>query len=340
MDGHIVAFWEKGNLNIMDNIRNIKISIIIPCYNEEKFLPLLFSEINKLSVDKNDFEIILVDNGSTDRSIEIAKNNNAKVYIDAKANISKLRNIGAQNAEGKIFAFLDADCLPFSNWLEEALKYIDQTKIGLFGSIPICPHNGTWVEKVWIGGISPIGVNEVDFLCTANMFILKSAFIKVNGFNEDLLTGEDYDICQRIIKAGYKIIKDSNISVVHLRYPKTILDRFRKEIWYGEEMFNILKVNPFYKPFWASLIFGLSFFLIIICICFRLSDLILFLSLSIFLILPVISASFKIHQSKKVEFYFQLIILYFVYLAGRFFSIIKIIKNKVVPKKLKDMKNK
>ncbi|MDY6896011.1 MAG: glycosyltransferase [Thermotogota bacterium] len=306
----------------MPNSEKIKISVIIPCFNEEKFLPSLFDALTKLSTAKNSYEVIIVDNGSSDRSVEIARENNAVVLIEPKGNISKLRNIGAQHASGEIFAFLDADCLPQSEWLVEASKYKQFSDVGLFGNIPLCTSDGTWVEKAWLG-VSPKGVNDVDFICTANMFIKKSVFEQVRGFNENLTTGEDYDICQRILQAGYRIVHDDKVAVIHLRYPKTLFARYKKEIWYGKEMFNILKIKPLYKPFWTSLIFGCSLFVVIFSFFSGSFGAIFKFSLFLFLFLPILSAAFKVMQSKRYKYFFQLVILYFVYLAGRSTSILR-----------------
>ncbi len=307
---------------------NTKISIIIPCYNEASHLPELFKAINNLKTDKTLYEVIIVDNGSSDRSVEIAKEHKIKVLIEPNANISTLRNIGANDAKGNVFAFLDADCLPLANWLNEVLKYDDQEDVGMFGSIPLCPEDGTWVEKAWFS-LSPKGATEVGFLCTANMIIPKKVFNQVNGFDDSLTTGEDYDICQRIIRAGYKLIHDEGIAITHLRYPKTLIQRFKKELWYGKEMFSILKVNPLYKPFWISLIFGFSFIICIICTIMVNFGFLFYTSLLIFLVLPVLSAIFKVIQSKRYERYFSLCILYFIYLAGRFCAILISFKSSI-----------
>ena len=306
----------------MPNAEKVKISIIIPCYNEERFLPALFDAIGKVTTHYNTYDVIVVDNGSSDRSVEIAQKQNAVVLIEPEGNISKLRNVGAQHARGEIFAFLDADCLPLADWLDEASKYKQFSDVGLFGSIPLCPIDGTWVEKAWLGSM-PKGVNDIGFICTANMFIKKNVFEQVRGFNENLTTGEDYDICQRILQAGYRVVHDDKVAVIHLRYPKTLLARYKKEIWYGKEMFNILKIKPLYKPFWTSLIFGCSLFLVVFCFFIVSFGLIFKFSLFLFIFLPILSAAFKIVQSKRYKCFFPLVLLYFVYLGGRFSSILK-----------------
>ena len=85
-------------------------------------------------------------------------------------------------------AFLDADSLPMAEWLNGASKYMEEPRVGLFGSTPLCPDDGTWVEKAWFS-TSPKGAYDGGFICSANMLIKKDVFIQVNGLkkNQDML---------------------------------------------------------------------------------------------------------------------------------------------------------
>ena len=92
--------------NIKDN--HPYFSLIIPCLNEQKVLPLLLSDINKQIF--SDFEIIVVDGKSEDKTKEIAlKNPKTTLIISDKRNVSHQRNLGAKNANGKYLVFFDAD---------------------------------------------------------------------------------------------------------------------------------------------------------------------------------------------------------------------------------------
>jgi glycosyltransferase involved in cell wall biosynthesis len=297
------------------------ISIIVPCYNESQFLPKLLDSFEKLDVDKNFFELIIVDNGSDDNSVEIASNKGVKVLLKPNANISAVRNFGVQHAKGKLIAFLDADCLPTNEWLHNSLQYIDTSEIGLFGSIPQSPADSTWVERAW-HEINIEGTRDVGFICTANMFIKRTVFDEVKGFNENLVTGEDYDLCQRVLSAGYRVVYNSTLSVIHLRYPKTLVQRFLKEVWYGKEMFKILKINPLYRPFWASLIYGISAITIFSTILFDFHALVFYPSVILFFSISILSTLGKVNSTKKYHKVMQLFLIFQFYLAGRFVSIL------------------
>lgn len=297
-------------------------SIVIPCLNEAAYLPDLFRALRGMDSDGMPYEVILVDNGSSDGSIEIARSHGARVFADPRANISGLRNIGAAGAGGRVFAFLDADCIPSRNWLKNAAPYLDDDRVGMFGSIPACPPDATWMQRAWCG-TSPDRPVAVKFLCTANMMVKRDVFSRVQGFDETLKTGEDYDLCQRVLRCGYGIMHDGRISVTHLRYPKTLIGRFLKEIWYGKETFAILGAKPWYKPFWASLAMGLSELGLLASFMrrgFRLS-----MPVGIFLaLLPalsVMSAWYKAPPSRRAAHLAPLSAIFFFYLNGRFVSL-------------------
>ena len=75
----------------------INFSIIIPAYNEEKFLPACLKSLNEQNYPNDDYEIIVIDNGSTDKTQDIVLQYGAKLIINEEKNISGLRNLGAIN---------------------------------------------------------------------------------------------------------------------------------------------------------------------------------------------------------------------------------------------------
>ena len=87
----------------------MKFSVIIPMKNEEKFIGPCLSSICNNNFPVGEYEIICIDNGSTDNTVEIAKSHTDKVYLLPGVSISALRNFGANKASGKFLAFVDAD---------------------------------------------------------------------------------------------------------------------------------------------------------------------------------------------------------------------------------------
>src|ERR1700704_3926569 len=97
----------------------VSITIIIPAFNEEKMIGFCLDSLTRLNFARERFEVVVVDNGSRDKTLAIAKSFqdrlNLKVLQQAGVRISALRNLGAHAALGDIVAFLDADCLPASD---------------------------------------------------------------------------------------------------------------------------------------------------------------------------------------------------------------------------------
>ena len=96
------------------------LSIIIPALNEEKYLPILLSQIKKQNFSGGKYEIIVADAGSKDKTVEIAKSYGCKVVPGGLP--PKARNEGAKKARGELFLFLDADVVLPENSLEKFLK--------------------------------------------------------------------------------------------------------------------------------------------------------------------------------------------------------------------------
>lgn len=210
-----------------------KVSIVIPAYNEEACLPGCLQSIQMLVFPKDDLEVILVDNGSTDRTREIASEYGAKVLRDDDKHVSGLRNLGVQKAAGDIIAFVDADCLVSKTWLQKAAIYFDDGDVSAWGSPPTLPDEATWVQKTWyLVRQKKAQVQEADWLETMNLFVRKDQFMSVSGFNEALVTCEDVDFSYRIRKYG-KIVSDARIEVIHLGEAATVKEFMSKEIWRG-----------------------------------------------------------------------------------------------------------
>jgi glycosyltransferase involved in cell wall biosynthesis len=105
----------------------MKVSIVIPAYNEEKYIAETLRAVTAL--DYPDFEVIVVDNASTDKTAEIAKRFPVKVVREEKKGILHARERGRREATGEIIANIDADCLPTKDWLKNAVKHFQNKKI-------------------------------------------------------------------------------------------------------------------------------------------------------------------------------------------------------------------
>jgi len=211
----------------------IDFSIIIPAKNEAHNIGPCLASILEAVTEGVSYEILLMDNGSQDRTVEIAKGYGAKVEVLPDATISGLRNRGAVIAQGRILAFLDADCTVLADWFSQAQRYLERDDVPAFGSPPVIPEQATWVQRSWfvVRQKSP-GIEIVEWLESMNLFIRCEAFKQVGGFDESLATCEDYDLSLRLRKLG-DIVSDGRIRAIHHGEAENLAHFYRKERWRG-----------------------------------------------------------------------------------------------------------
>lgn len=212
------------------------VSIIIPAKNEAQNLPKVLSALHQaINGYSGPCEIILVDNGSSDATQEIASSFGCTVHEDKSASIARLRNIGVEKSSGNIIAFLDADCLVDHRWISSCVTKLADEKIGLVGTRAIPDFDAaTWVENGWYRLIS--GVERSDYpnwIGSSNMFIRRDVLIAAGGFDEHLTTAEDVNLCHKI-RQNHRICLNKAVDTIHLRESKTLADLMKRELWRGK----------------------------------------------------------------------------------------------------------
>jgi glycosyltransferase involved in cell wall biosynthesis len=206
------------------------VSVIVPAFNEEKFLGNCLLSLKEQ--DFKDFEIIVVDNNSTDKTREIAKKFGAILVSEKNQGVAFARNKGVKIAKGEILVFTDADTILPKNWLSRIKEEFEEDKelIAFGGSCefysgPISARLASKfllkpfliLDKFFSGGFNLMG---------CNMAIKREAFFKIGGFNEKLKLNEDVEISYRLREIG-KVKFDPNFKV------KTSGRRFRYGLIFG-----------------------------------------------------------------------------------------------------------
>ncbi len=248
---------------------HLNISVVIPAKNEEQFLMLCLDSIKKAFSCNDNYEIIVVDNNSKDKTCEIAKNYDCKVIQNQKSGAGATRNAGASLAKGEFIAFVDADCVINKKWFQFTKEHFQDVRVVAVGT-KISPNfdNATWVENAVFSLNNRRGVVvsekaiKVRWLGTSNMLVRKTAFDKVKGFKEYLITCEDYDFCERLSEIG-DILLDKRINTVHLREETTLKELFCRELWRGQDSLRHW-MNSEHKLHEAPSIFIPGFFLFFI----------------------------------------------------------------------------
>lgn len=191
----------------------IKVSVIVPIYNGEADLPDLIACLKAQTYRRDRVEYLLVDNNSSDRTIEILQNaaivsatENMNLSALTEANIQSsyaARNHAIRLAKGEFLAFTDADCRPQPEWLEKLLVPFSKTEVGIVvGELAALPGNSIleqYAERCELMAQKWL-VNHAfcPYGQTANIAIRKEIFARVGLFRPYLTTGGDADICWRI----------------------------------------------------------------------------------------------------------------------------------------------
>lgn len=176
------------------------LSIIIPTLNEEKYLPLLLKSIQ--AQEFGDYEIIVADAASKDKTVEIARNFGCKVIAGGLP--AKGRNEGAKVAKGELLLFLDADVVLPKGFLKEFLEKFKNKKLDIASCGLQATERGIIYrlgEKLWNLYFK---LNQYFFPCAGSFCILvkKKLHQKLRGFDETIRVGEDFDYVRRVKKMG------------------------------------------------------------------------------------------------------------------------------------------
>lgn len=222
------------NLEKSKDISQPAISFILPTLNEERNIGRALLSVARRLQDQYQFEMIVIDHGSKDRTREIAVESGALVFGQSGGTIGSLRNLGVRHARGDILIFLDADVELTAEWAQRfpiTLSLLHENTMLITGSHCNAPPNGTWIERYWFRNFA--NERNVSHIGTGHLIVSRSTFLAVGGFSESLQTGEDYEFCRRVIQAGGKIINDPALEVIHHEYPKNLADFMRREAWHG-----------------------------------------------------------------------------------------------------------
>jgi len=197
------------------------ISVVIPALNEEKYLPRCLRSLVCQST-REPAEIIVVDGGSTDRTMQVAKEYAHKVLVGPARPVGAARNIGAKEAEGEVLAFIDADTIASEGWLEEIARTFDSKPEAVGVTGPTLPYEGTHLDKIayhmatgWVQRFSlRLGRPHVaGFNCAYG----RKAFWDAGGFDEDRVLLEDVMLSLRMRHQGQILFNPEMIAYTSLR---------------------------------------------------------------------------------------------------------------------------
>lgn len=243
----------------------MNLSIIIPVKNDAQGLDACLSSIKLAATDNIDYEVLVADNGSTDNTVKVATEHGAFVIMAPDVTVSTLRNLAAKQAKGEVLAFIDADCSVCPNWFESIQRHLDNSAVVCFGSPPTIPDNATWIQSCWYQVRRKLSPShqafDIEWLESMNLFVRRDAFQAVEGFDESMITCEDYDLCTRLKEQG-TILCDNRIVAIHHGEADTVQRFYKKERWRGSSNLQSLRKHGFALSELPSVLFPLTHLII------------------------------------------------------------------------------
>jgi glycosyltransferase involved in cell wall biosynthesis len=212
------------------------ISVIVPAYNAEAILGHCLRALQAQTMPPA--EIIVVDDGSSDATAEIASGLGVRVIRQANAGPAAARNAGARAARGDVLLFTDADCAPAPDWVQRmAAPFADPTVAGAKGvyltaqSEPVA----RFVQLEYQDKYDRMrGQERIDFIDTYSAAYRRDVFLESGGFDAAFPTAsvEDQEFSFRLARAGHRLVFAPDACVAHL-HDRTLGEYARRKFWIG-----------------------------------------------------------------------------------------------------------
>lgn len=211
-----------------------QVSVIVPTYNSSKFLEVCLESIKQQTY--TNIELIVVDNNSIDDTKEIAKKYTDKVFNKGPER-SAQRNYGVEQSQGEYIAIIDSDMQLSEKVIEKAVAKIQaDNAIGI-----IIPEEsfgvGFWAQCKKLERSFYVGISWME----AARFFRKDAYIQTGGYDENMVSGEDWDLSQRVKRLGY--ISRINEFIFHNEGHISLLRTIRKKFYYAQKFSKYVEKN-------------------------------------------------------------------------------------------------
>lgn len=216
------------------SVSSPRASVVIRCYNEAEHLPKLFSELKRQAF--RDFEVVVVDSGSDDGTLDIVENEDVILEHIKKEDFSFGRslNIGCRSASGEFLVFISAHCYPeHEDWLENLLSgFRDDRVAAVYGrqrGVPESHFSERQILRRWFPDVS-VDRQEDSFSNNANCAVRRSLWEEF-PYDESLTGLEDVAWAQQVMRHGWWVSYRADAGVIHVHNesPSQIRNRYMRE---------------------------------------------------------------------------------------------------------------
>jgi glycosyltransferase involved in cell wall biosynthesis len=242
---------------------NDSVSVVIPCYNEERFIQKALENL-KGQYEPGRYEILVVDGRSTDRTRSIIAafqrdhpDCAIRILDNPARNIPTALNLAVDAAHGNIIARMDAHAVPSKHYIRDCVRVLRETRAGVVGfPCRVQPGADSLVARAIAYAVShPFGIGDATYRLGGNGSLResvdtvafgcfdKTTWAELHGFNEALLTNEDYDFNYRVRQTGRLVILDRS---AHCDYfaRSTLAALMKQYFRYGAWKAQMIRLNP------------------------------------------------------------------------------------------------
>lgn len=250
---HLVrkAFCDRKGTKVLP--RYPYVSIIIPVRNRQEDLADCLASLTSLLYPAEKTEIIVVDDASSDDSLQVAARFPVKtISLKTHKQVSYCRNLAVQGAKGEILAFIDSDCVADPLWLQELIpvfgdpdvgavggmvdSYFEDKRLDRYEKVKSSLQVATWFKR-------SDETERFFYVPSCNLLIRRNLFLNLGGFREDLHVGEDVDLCWRLQNHG-EALEYRPVGMVYHKHRNSLWPFCRRRFQYGTSEPVLQQLHP------------------------------------------------------------------------------------------------
>ncbi len=212
------------------------ISVVVPAFNVDKTIGACLDALLAQTAPRDGYEVIVVDDGSTDQTRAVAETRGVKVLAQPNCGAAAARNLGAQNARGDILLFIDADSVPDARWIEAMVAPFADASIAGASGVKKTRQTNLWARYVQLeydfkyDRMDAHGTT--DFIDSSTAGYRREVFNSNGGFDTTLMEAEDTDLSFRLAERGCAMVLVRDAIVYHT-HPESLFEYLRRKYRYA-----------------------------------------------------------------------------------------------------------
>ena len=223
------------------------ISVVVAAYNEEKTIGRCLDSLLAQTAPRNSYEIIVADDGSTDKTKQVAESCGVRVITQPNRGPSAARNLGAQQARGEVVLFIDADSIPDARCVEVmAAAFADPQLAGASGEKKTRQMN-LWARLIQMEYDFKYALlaahPTIDFVDSSTAGYRRDIFLANDGFDTNLKEAEDVELSFRLAERGYRMVLLPGAITYHT-HPESLAHYLRRKFQYARGRAIVYTLYP------------------------------------------------------------------------------------------------